>query len=45
MADTMGYFIAGYAVIFGLLAVYALYLVLLGKKVKKDREELSGNRT
>lgn len=44
MADTMGYFIAGYAVIFGLLTVYALYLVLLGKKVKKDWEELSDKK-
>ena len=44
MADTMGYFIAGYAVIFGLLAVYTLYLVLLGKRVKKYWEELSDKK-
>lgn len=44
MTDTMGYFIAGYAVIFGLLAIYVLYLVLLGKKVKKDWQELSDKK-
>jgi hypothetical protein len=37
MAQTLNYFIAGYAVILGLLGAYCLYLWLLGRKLKKTR--------
>ncbi|MDD2522249.1 MAG: hypothetical protein PHW11_05475 [Anaerolineaceae bacterium] len=35
MADTLNYFIAGYVVIFGLLAAYIGWLVARGRQVEK----------
>ncbi len=40
MAQTLNYFIAGYAVILGLLGAYCLYLWLLSRKLKTERESL-----
>ncbi len=40
MAQTLNYFIAGYAVILGLLGAYCLYLYLLSRKLKKTRASL-----
>lgn len=40
MAQTLNYFIAGYAVILGLLSAYCLYLYLLSRKIKKTRASL-----
>jgi hypothetical protein len=39
MADTFNYFVAGYAVIFGLLGLYVGYLLFLAKKLKPKKEE------
>ncbi len=41
MPDTYSYFLAGYIVIFVLLLAYVLHLFLLGKKIKRQRDELS----
>ena len=37
----LGYFIAGYLVIFGLLGAYLLHLVSLKKRLEKEHKELS----
>ena len=40
MAQTLNYFIAGYAVILGLLGAYCLYLYLLSRKLKTKRASM-----
>jgi len=37
----LGYFIAGYIVIFGLIGAYILRLVALNKRIEKERRELA----
>ena len=39
-ADTLNYFLAGYAVIFGLMLVYIASLVVRWNSLKKDEELL-----
>ncbi len=38
----LGYFIAGYLVIFGIIGAYILHLVALKKRLEKEQKELSG---
>jgi hypothetical protein len=40
-ADTMGYFIAGYAVIFGLMLVYIASLVVRWRSLRQDETLLN----
>lgn len=40
MAQTLNYFLAGYAVILGLIGAYCLYLWLLSRKIKNTRASL-----
>lgn len=39
-ADTLNYFIAGYAVIFGSILLYIVSMVLRGRNLKQDEEML-----
>ena len=44
MAQTLNYFIAGYAVILGLLAAYCLYLLLLSRKLRRAQKSLENQK-
>jgi len=44
MAQTVNYFIAGYAVILGLLGAYCLYLYLLSRKLKRELASLENKK-
>ncbi len=39
-ADTLGYFIAGYGVIFGAMFIYLISLILRRKNLRQDEEML-----
>lgn len=42
-AETMGYMIAGYAVIFGTMLIYLISLIVRGRNLRQDYELLQGS--